>query len=109
MEKKSVGLAIALGAFLGPCGMFYTTASGALVMIPIVALSALFTMGLALLITWPACAIWNGMAAMTHNEALEAAQKAIAEGPPGDPEVTRADDLRRDDALSGNASTSSPG
>src|SRR5690625_6519362 len=95
---KSVGVAFVLTFFFGCFGMFYSTVTGALVMIAVatglvviaLVLSFLltmatlgfgaFTVGLAPfvgLLTWPVSIIWGCLAASNHNEKLRAqAQQA---------------------------------
>lgn len=95
---KSVGVAFVLTFFFGCFGMFYSTVTGALVMIAVATglvvialiLSFLltvvtlgfgaFTVGLAPfvgLLTWPVSIIWGCLAASNHNEKLRAqAQQA---------------------------------
>jgi hypothetical protein len=73
--RKSVGIAIILATLLGPLGMFYSTVCGALAMMVISLIVALFTYGLGLLITWPICILWAAAAASSYNEKLMNMQK----------------------------------
>lgn len=61
--RKSVGVALLLTILFGPLGMFYSTVSGALIMLGVSFVLALFTAGLSVLVTWPICVIWGCMAA----------------------------------------------
>ena len=69
---KSVGIAILLTILFGPLGMFYSTVKGAIIMIVVSVILAVVTLGLGLLITWPASIIWGAVAANNHNKALVA-------------------------------------
>lgn len=60
---KSPGIAILLTVLLGPLGMFYSTITGAIVMLIVSFLVAIVTFGLGLIITWPICIIWAYVAA----------------------------------------------
>lgn len=82
---KSVGVAFVLTFFFGAFGMFYSTVTGALVMLGIgVAaailgpLIAVLTMGIGIivvlplvLVIWPACIVWGCVAASNHNSRLQ--------------------------------------
>jgi len=69
--RKSVGVALVLTFFFGPFGMFYSTVSGALIMLGILVfggfIAGVVTLGLAWLVWWPmvwlASMIWGGVAA----------------------------------------------
>lgn len=76
--QKSVIVAVLLAFFFGPLGMLYATPVGALVMFGINLVVGIFTLGIGLAITWPACAIWAGIAADKHNKILAAAGAANA-------------------------------
>jgi hypothetical protein len=76
--QKSVGVAILLTILFGPLGMFYSTVTGALVMLVVTFLAALVTFGLGILITWPICVIWGAIAASNHNAALVAQAGTVA-------------------------------
>jgi uncharacterized RDD family membrane protein YckC len=79
-SSKSVGLALVLTFFFGPLGMLYSTVAGALIMLVVTFVSALFTFGLAFVITWPICMIWGGLAAASHNTALERSAAVLGAG-----------------------------
>lgn len=70
-SQKSVAGAVLLALFFGPLGMIYATVPGALIMFAISFVVAFATLGLGLLITLPICAIWAGVAASSHNKALQ--------------------------------------
>jgi hypothetical protein len=109
---KSVGVAFVLTFFFGPFGMLYSTVSGGLIMLGVIAAVAVLTgivVGLITLVTmglgavlailaplvgvalWVVCIIWGCMAASNHNARLHARyghpgmQPATAPGygPPG--------------------------
>ena len=71
-STKNVGIAVILAFLFGPLGMFYATTSGALIMMAISLIAAFITLGFGLLLTWPICVIWAGMAASDHNKKLMA-------------------------------------
>jgi hypothetical protein len=62
-ETKSVGVALLLTLLFGPLGMLYSTVSGALIMIVVSIVLAVFTLGFSLFLTWPISIIWGVMAA----------------------------------------------
>jgi hypothetical protein len=70
MPTKSVGLAVLLAFLFGPLGMLYSTVAGALLMLIISTIAAVFTCGFGLLITWPICIIWAAAAASSYNQNL---------------------------------------
>ncbi len=69
--RKSVGVALVLTFFFGPLGMFYSTVSGALIMLAVLVFGGMFvgvvTLGLAWLVWWPfvwvVSMIWGCLAA----------------------------------------------
>jgi hypothetical protein len=67
MQEKSMAAAILLPAFFGPLGMFYSTITGALVMLFAGTLFDIVTVGVGLLFTWPGCILWSALAASSHN------------------------------------------
>jgi len=70
-SEKSVIGAVVLGLFFGPLGLLYVTVPGALIMLGVSFLIAIFTLGLGLIIVGPICAIWAGIAASSHNKRLQ--------------------------------------
>ena len=68
-ETKSAAMAAALGFFLGPLGLLYSTLFGAIVMLILNILVAAVTLGMGLVLTWPICAVWGFVAALSHNRA----------------------------------------
>ena len=72
LAPKSVGIAIILTFLFGPLGMFYSTITGAIVMMVISAVVGVLTVGFGLLLTWPVCIIWGAIAASSHNKKLMA-------------------------------------
>jgi hypothetical protein len=61
------GCGVPLDVLFGPLGMFYSTVSGALIMLAVSIVGALLTAGLSILLTWPACVIWGCVAASNSN------------------------------------------
>jgi hypothetical protein len=66
-QQKSVGVALLLTFFFGPLGMFYSTVPGAIIMLIVSFVLAIFTLGLSIVITWPICMIWGAVAAASSN------------------------------------------
>lgn len=66
-ETKSVGVSLLFTLLFGPLGMFYSTVSGALIMIVVSVVLGFFTLGFSLLLTWPVSIIWGAIAAKEHN------------------------------------------
>lgn len=71
---KSMGLSIILTVIFGPLGMFYSTISGAIVMLILTGIVGFFTVGFGLLVTWPVCIIWGALAVKGYNEKLRHGQ-----------------------------------
>ena len=79
-SPKNVGVAILLAIFFGPLGMLYATVSGAILMVIVflfIVISPFVVrpigpiyLGFGLLIFWPACIIWAGVATAIHNKRL---------------------------------------
>lgn len=67
-ETRSVGVALLLTFLFGPLGMLYSTISGALIMIAVSVVLAIFTLGFSLFVTWPISMIWGAMAASARNQ-----------------------------------------
>lgn len=65
--RKSVVLAFVLAALFGPFGLFYSSVVGGIVMLVLSGGGALVTFGLALLVSWPVCAVWAVTATLRHN------------------------------------------
>ena len=61
--RKSALVAFLLAFFFGPLGMFYSTVGGALIMLVVSVILAIFTVGFSLLLTHPICCIWAAVAA----------------------------------------------
>ncbi len=62
-SQKSVTTALLLTFFFGPLGMLYSTIAGGMIMFLISVFIGFFTLGFGLLITWPICLVWAGVAA----------------------------------------------
>jgi len=63
--------AIALSVLFGPFGMFYSTVSGALVMLLAGGFFDIITLGFGLLLTWPGCILWSVLATNAHNSRVQ--------------------------------------
>lgn len=102
--QKSVGVAFVLTFFFGVLGMFYSTVSGALILLGItlgaivlatvlIAILAVLTMGFGTVLftlvpligvgAWITSMIWGCMAASRHNERLAAQYASAGYRPPG--------------------------
>ena len=68
-RRKSVGVAFVLTFFFGPLGMFYSTVSGALVMLLISLVLVPVTAGVGSILVWPASIVWGCVAASRTNSA----------------------------------------
>jgi len=77
-SQKSVVGAVFLALFFGPLGMLYATVPGAIAMFFVNLLIAIPTLGLGLLVTVPAGAIWAGVAASGHNRQITAVSQTWA-------------------------------
>jgi len=60
---KSVWIAALLTTLFGPMGMFYSTATGGFIMIPVLIFLKIFVGGPILLLAWLVCVFWAVMAA----------------------------------------------
>ena len=67
-NPKNVALAVLLAFLFGPFGMFYSTVSGALIILALTLPVACVTGGLGLFLLWPVCMIWAGVAAASSNQ-----------------------------------------
>jgi hypothetical protein len=74
VAPKSVALAVVLTIFFGPLGMFYSTVTGAIIMLIVSIIAAAFTLGFSLFVTWPICVVWGAIAASSYNQQLMAPQ-----------------------------------
>jgi hypothetical protein len=61
---RKLGTAIVLGLLLGPFGLFYVSTPAALFMLFVTIVAGIGTMGLALFVIWPVCAILAAALAM---------------------------------------------
>ena len=67
---KSMGVAIILTFLFGPLGMFYSTVSGAFILLLIALVVGVVTGGIGLLLIWPISIIWGAMATSSYNKKL---------------------------------------
>jgi hypothetical protein len=86
-SRKSVGGAVVLALLFGPLGMLYSTVPGAIVMFFVNVIIAIPTLGLGLLLTLPAGAIWAGVAASGNNNRIgtSVTQQLAHSAPPAGP------------------------
>ncbi len=69
MKDKSVTLALVLTLFLGPLGLFYVSAWGAVALVVVAAAAVVPTMGFVLIFVWPASMVWAALvASKQHND-----------------------------------------
>ncbi|TCP39131.1 hypothetical protein [Rhodovulum marinum] len=62
----NVAIAVIATILMGPFGMFYSTKTGAIVMIVLTFLVALPTLGFGVLLTLPLCVLWAALAALRN-------------------------------------------
>lgn len=67
---KSVGASIALTFFFGPLGMFYSTVTGAIIMLVLYLVIGFFTLGLGLIVLHPIAIIWGAVEVSNYNKKL---------------------------------------
>lgn len=67
-STKSEAVAVLLALFFGPLGMLYASVKAAVIMFIISCVVAFFSLGLGLLLTIPAGAIWAYMEVKNYNE-----------------------------------------
>ncbi|MGO9661648.1 MAG: hypothetical protein ACLQVK_05605 [Acidimicrobiales bacterium] len=70
MKDKSVVLALVLTFFLGPLGLFYASATGAVTLIVLAAVGVVPTLGYVLIFVWPASMVWAAIAANNRHNAF---------------------------------------
>jgi hypothetical protein len=71
MKDKSVPLALVLTLFLGPLGLFYVSAWGAVALVVLAAAAVVPTLGFVLIFVWPASMMWAvHAAAKQHRDCL---------------------------------------
>lgn len=66
-QPKSVGIAFLLTFLFGPLGMFYSTITGAIIMIVVACVLVPLTIGFGVFLVWPASIIWGCVAASQSN------------------------------------------
>lgn len=76
-RRKSVGIAFLLTFLFGPLGMFYSTVSGAVVMLLIALVLVPVTAGIGSLLVWPASIIWGCVAASKTNSGVSVNQTSL--------------------------------
>ncbi|MFZ1284718.1 MAG: hypothetical protein WAQ75_11445 [Propionicimonas sp.] len=76
-RTKSVGVAFLLTFLFGPLGMFYSTVSGAIVMLAITFVLVPMTAGVAAVLAWPASIIWGCVAASRTNSGVAVSQTSL--------------------------------
>lgn len=70
VKQKSMGVTILLTILFGALGMFYSTISGAIIMLLVSCVIGFLTAGIGLLLTWPICIIWAAVATSNYNKKL---------------------------------------
>lgn len=65
---KNVWLAVLLAGLFGPFGLFYATVPGAMIMLVVAIVLAMFTFGIGVFLVWPFCAVWAWRATVSHNK-----------------------------------------
>jgi hypothetical protein len=65
-----MGVTILLTILFGALGMFYSTISGAIIMLLVSLVIGFLTAGLGIIITWPICIIWAAVATNSYNKKL---------------------------------------
>ena len=73
---KSQGLGFLLTFVFGPLGLLYSSMIGAVILIPIAILIALFTIGVGAFLLWPICWIVSFVGIMNHNKRVDAKEDA---------------------------------
>jgi hypothetical protein len=76
---KNVGLAVCLGLFFGPFGLFYASVTGGIIMLVVGLLLTAVTVGLAAPFVWIACAVWAGIAASNDNSAAMTSNRSLTQ------------------------------
>jgi hypothetical protein len=66
-NRKSVAISLLLTFFLGPFGMLYSTASGAVIMLVRYVVLGIVTVGWAIAVLHPIAMIWGAIAADRAN------------------------------------------
>lgn len=67
-SSKSTGVAIILALLFGPLGLLYASVKGGIIMFFATGILAFFTLGIGLLICWPACVVWAAVAVNNQNK-----------------------------------------
>lgn len=65
---KNAVVATILAGLLGPFGLFYATVSGAMIMLVVAIVLAMFTWGIGIFLVWPLCAVWAWRATIDYNK-----------------------------------------
>lgn len=68
IPTKSLGTALLLTFTFGPIGMFYSTISGAIIMLISSVIIGISTLGIGLLVIWPIQLIWTAIAVNLYNK-----------------------------------------
>lgn len=71
--RKSHVTGFLLTLFFGPLGLLYATPIGALVLIVLTVIVALFTLGIGAILGWLTAIVWSVIAIMLHNRRVAAA------------------------------------
>jgi hypothetical protein len=76
-RTKSVGIAFLLTFLFGPLGMFYSTVSGAIIMLVASVVLIPVTSGVAAFLVWPISIIWGCSAASRANSGVRVSQTSL--------------------------------
>ncbi len=69
-SPKSQGIGIVLTLMFGSLGLFYSSIIGAIIMIAVEIATAIFTLGIGLIVTHIICVIWSMIAVSSYNKKL---------------------------------------
>lgn len=70
--EKSTGVAVLLTILFGPLGLFYASVAGG----AILTAATVLTLGLGIIVTWPAAIVWSIVAVNSHNERVLSVMRA---------------------------------
>ncbi len=76
-KSKSISKSVLLTFFFGPFGMFYSTLSGAIIMLNLYIIIGIVTSGVGLLFIHPISTIWGIIAVISFNNKLLLVEKQL--------------------------------
>jgi hypothetical protein len=80
ITPKNLALALLLATLLGPFGLFYATVPGAMILLLVGIVLAMFTFGLGFFLVWPLCIIWAAIAVISSNKRARLETKISSQG-----------------------------